>query len=206
MQDTLINIINDYGYIGILLLILIENIFPPIPSEVVLLFGGFSTSKTDMKIWLVIVMATLGSVLGAIILYAIGRVLKTERLKSLLGGRFGKITRLKPEHVDKADRWFKKYEKKAVLICRCIPVVRSLISIPAGISEMKIAPFLLLTTLGSAVWNTILVYLGAFFGEAWETGLSYVDIYVKVGIVLIIIAAIVFLLVYYTKHKKNNEQ
>ena len=161
MQQWMLIFVNQFGYLGIFLLILIENIFPPIPSEAVLLFGGALTVTTAMNVPGTILAATAGSVLGAIVLYAFGRIFQAERLKRLFAGRFGQITKLRPEHVEKAESWFRRYQGKAVLICRCIPIVRSLISIPAGFAKMPMPGFLLLTTLGSAVWNTVLVCIGA---------------------------------------------
>ena len=129
MQDWMLSFVNDYGYLGILFLIFIENVFPPIPSEAVLLFGGALTIKTSMNIPATILVATAGSVAGAIVLYALGRVFQAERLKKLLEGKFGRITHLRPDHVEKAQQWFIRYEGKAVLICRCIPIVCVTISI-----------------------------------------------------------------------------
>ena len=106
MQDIMINIMNQFGYLGIALLIAIENIFPPIPSEVILTFGGFMTTISDMKIWGVILSATIGSVLGAVVLYSLGRWLNPQRLEHWLDGRFGRILHLKKEDVQRAGKWF----------------------------------------------------------------------------------------------------
>ena len=204
MQETIIQIMNAYGYIGVFSLILIENIFPPIPSEVVLLFGGAITAMSDMSVPVVILVATLGSVVGAIVLYLLGRILKAERLRKLFSGKFGRVLRLKPEDVDKATAWFARYEKKAVLICRCVPIVRSLISIPAGVTEMNVPLFLLLTTVGSAVWNTVLVCLGAFLGAQWEKALPYFDQYSNVILVLCVIAVVALVIWWIVRnHKKG---
>ena len=181
---------NDYGYLGIFFLIFIENVFPPIPSEVVLLFGGAMTVLAGLNAPTVVIVATLGSLAGAVVLYLLGRILKAERLRRLFSGRFGRILRLKPEDVDKATAWFVKYEKKAVLICRCVPIVRSLISIPAGIAEMNFALFLFLTALGSAVWNTILVCIGSFLGTQWEMALPFFDQYSNIILALCVVAVV----------------
>ena len=186
----MIQIMNDYGYLSIFFLIFIENVFPPIPSEVVLLFGGAMTVLASLNAPIVIVVATCGSIAGAVVLYLLGRILKAERLRKLFSGRFGRILRLKPEDVDKATAWFVKYEKKAVLICRCVPIVRSLISIPAGIAEMNVPLFLLLTTLGSAVWNTVLVCIGSFLGTQWEMALPFFDQYSNIILVIAVIAVV----------------
>ncbi|MDF1495507.1 DedA family protein [Caproiciproducens sp. CPB-2] len=189
MQDGIISIINSFGYLGIFLLIFIENIFPPIPSEVVLLFGGALTLSTSMNVPLVIVFATFGSLAGAVVLYGLGRILKAERLKTLFAGKFGQVMHLKPEYVNRSTRWFSRYQNKAVFICRCIPLMRSLISIPAGCNEMNIPLFLVLTMIGSTVWNTVLVLSGAFLGSAWESALPYLSQYSTVAVIVCIIAA-----------------
>lgn len=177
MEEIIIKIINQFGYIGICLLIAMENIFPPIPSEIILTFGGFMTTFSSLHVWGVIVAATIGSVLGAIVLYILGRVLNAERLERLFDGRFGKLLHLKKEDVIKAEKWFNKHGNKAVFLCRFVPIVRSLISIPAGIARMELSSFLPLTVLGTFIWNVVLVYLGRFAGDAWHTVASYVNVY-----------------------------
>ena len=208
MQSTLIQFINDYGYIGIMLLIFVENIFPPIPSEVVLVFGGFLTTQSNMSVPLVISFATLGATLGAVALYAIGRILNRERIKKLFSGKFGKAMHLQPNDVTRAEAWFKRYEYKAVLICRCVPIVRSLISIPAGMSKMQFLPFIVLTIIGTAVWNTVLVFVGVLAGGAWEQSLKYIGWYSTAAIVLLLLAGAVVGYVYLKKRflTKNQEE
>jgi membrane protein DedA with SNARE-associated domain len=130
-----------------------------------------------MKIWAIIVSATMGSVLGAIILYTIGRLLNMERLESLVDGRLGRSLHLKKADVRKAENWFVKYGKKAIFFCRFVPIFRSLISIPAGMSNMSLKPFILLTSIGTLIWNVMLIYLGRLAGEAWRIVTSYMDFY-----------------------------
>ena len=165
MQEMVIEIMNNFGYIGIFLLIAIENIFPPIPSEVILLFGGFMTTSTDMNVIGVIIASTLGSLVGAIALYYIGKILNKERLKKIITSKYGKLLRLTPEDIDKADNWFDTKGNKTVFFCRFIPLIRSLISIPAGMSEMPMKKFLIYTIAGSAIWNTALTIAGSIVGE-----------------------------------------
>lgn len=185
MQEWIIQIMNQFGYLGILLLIAIENVFPPIPSEVILTFGGFMTTYTNMNIWGVIFVATIGSLLGAIILYSVGRLISADRLASWLNGKIGRMLHFKSEDVYKASEWFNKKGKSTVLFCRCIPIVRSLISIPAGMTKMKLGIFLLFTILGSFVWNTVLVFLGVIAGASWEKVVAGTDVYQKVTIVVL---------------------
>ncbi|RIX50284.1 DedA family protein [Paenibacillus nanensis] len=194
MEQWITEIMDAYGYLGILLLIALENLFPPIPSEVILTFGGFMTTTTDLTIWGVILFATAGSVIGAICLYGIGRLLSAERLESIVV-RYGKVLRLKPEDIQKAQAWFDKYGAWAVFLGRLIPLVRSLISIPAGSAKMNLLPFFILTTIGSLIWNIALVYVGAAVGSSWDTIVHYMDIYSNIVYVLLAMcmAAIGFL-------------
>ena len=206
MQDLIIEIMNNFGYIGIFLLIAIENIFPPIPSEVILLFGGFMTTYTSMNVIGVIIASTLGSILGAIILYYIGKILNKERLKKIITSKPGKILRLKPEDIDKADAWFDTKGNKTVFFCRFIPLIRSLISIPAGMSEMPMKKFLVYTTLGSLIWNTALTIAGSIVGENWTNILEIMDNYSHIAVVILAIIFIIAIIIFYTKRKKNIKQ
>lgn len=145
MQEIIINIMNDFGYLGIALLIAIENIFPPIPSEVILTFGGFMTTYSNINIIGVIISSTIGSALGAIILYWVGRILSKERLEKIVDGKIGNMLHFKKQDIEKANKSFEKRGKFTVFFCRFVPIVRSLISIPAGMTKMKFTPFVLLT-------------------------------------------------------------
>ena len=146
----------QFGYFGVFLLIMIENVFPPIPSEVILTFGGFMTTYSEMTRTGVIIAATAGSVVGAMILYSIGLLLDVSRLEKIID-RWGHLLRLTRKDIHRADAWFDKYGPWTVLFCRLVPLIRSLISIPAGMSNMNFPLFLLLTTVGSLIWNAALV-------------------------------------------------
>ena len=203
MQELIISIMNEFGYLGIFLLIAIENIFPPIPSEVILLFGGFMTTYSDLNIINVVIFSTLGSLLGAIVLYYIGKILNKERLKKIVSGKIGKILRLKTKDIDKADEWFDTKGNKTVFFCRFIPIVRSLISIPAGMSEMPMGKFLIYTIAGSLIWNTVLTVLGSSFGENWESILGIFDRYSHIVVLLLVIIFVVFVSIFYSKRMKR---
>ena len=206
MEEFILSMMNQFGYIGVFLLIAIENIFPPIPSEVILLFGGFMTTYSELNIVLMIAFATLGSLLGAIVLYYIGKILNKERLKKIVSGKIGKILRLKNSDIDKADEWFDKKGNKTVFFCRFIPIVRSLISIPAGMSEMPLGKFFLYTTVGSLIWNTILIVIGSIVGENWQSILNIFDTYSNIVLVLLVIIFVVGVyLFYHTKNKKKSK-
>ena len=204
MQEMIIEIMNNFGYLGVFLLIAIENVFPPIPSEVILLFGGFMTTYTALSVPGVILASTLGSILGAIILYYIGKILNKERLKKIITSKPGKILRLKPEDIDKADKWFDTKGNKTVFFCRFIPIIRSLISIPAGMSEMPMKKFLLYTAAGSLIWNSALSIAGSIVGENWTSILDIMDQYSHIILILLIIAFIIAVIVFYNKRKKSN--
>ena len=210
MQDFIINAMNQWGYLGVFLLIAIENIFPPIPSEVILLFGGALTAAAlggKLSIFWMIVAATLASLAGAILLYYIGKILKTARLKRIVSGRVGKVLRLKPADIDRADKWFDEKGNITVFICRCVPLLRSLISIPAGMSEMPMGKFILYTVVGSAIWNTILVTIGHNLGNNWESILGFFDNFSHLVVAICAVIAVVVLawwFGFYRRGKKSD--
>jgi len=203
LQAWIIQVMDRFGYIGISLLIALENIFPPIPSEVILTFGGFMTTFSKMTAWGVIIASTVGSLMGAIILYFIGRLFTTEKMEKWLNGRWGRVLHLKKSNINRAGIWFKRYEKWAVFFCRCIPVVRSLISIPAGIAKMSMWLFLLLTIAGSLVWNTTLVYLGVALGSSWEIIIGYMDSYTIITITIFGLILLVLVIIYLKKRFRS---
>ena len=205
MQEFIISLMGQFGYFGVFFLIALENVFPPIPSEVILLFGGFMTTYTSLNIALMVVAATLGSLLGAIVLYYIGKILNKERLKKIVSGKVGKVLRLKEKDIDMADHWFDTRGNKTVFFCRFIPIVRSLISIPAGMSEMPMAKFLLYTTVGSAIWNTVLIVIGNRVGENWESILGVFDQYSHIVLILLILIFVLFIVWFYTKKQKKKK-
>ena len=167
MEQFIVNVMEDFGYPGMALLIAVENLFPPIPSEVILTFGGFLTTRTALDVWWVVAWATLGAVAGALALYGVGRALGGQRMNALLAGPWGKRLGFDAEAAARAAGWFEKKGAKTVLFCRCVPILRSLISIPAGMAGINLVRFLLYTTAGSFVWNAVLVHLGAAAGESW---------------------------------------
>ena len=208
MQDFIINAMNQWGYLGVFLLIAIENIFPPIPSEVILLFGGALTAAAlggKLSIFWMIVAATLASLAGAILLYYIGKILKAERLKRIVSGRVGKVLRLKPADIDRADKWFDEKGNITVFICRCVPLLRSLISIPAGMSEMPMGKFILYTVVGSAIWNTILVTIGHNLGNNWESILGFFDNFSHLVVAICVVVAVVVLVWWFGFYRRGKK-
>lgn len=206
MQETIIDLIGQHGYLGVASLIAIENIFPPIPSEIILTFAGFMTLSSNLEPVGLILSATVGATIGALILYSIGRFLSTDRLNRFFASKYGSWLGLKPVHIEKATEFFVKYDNRAVFLGRFVPIVRSLISIPAGITKYKLRFFIPLTFFGTLIWNTALIYLGAFAGNAWAKVAATVDIFATlVGIVLIILSFFgIYKLIKLNRDKKND--
>lgn len=205
MQQFILHIIEQFGYFGVFFLILIENVFPPIPSEVILLISGFFSSYTSLSVFYMILASTLGSFLGAIILYYIGKIFNKERLKKIVNGRLGKILFLKENDIDKADEWYDNKGNKSVFFCRFVPIVRSLISIPAGMSEMPMGKFIIYTICGSMIWNTVLICLGYRLGSNWEYVLTILDKYQMLVIVILVIIFGYVIIKFYRKKRKSKK-
>lgn len=165
MNDFIISFTNSYGYIGVLILIFLENIFPPIPSELILLASGFLITKTNLNIFIMIIFATLGSLLGGILLYYLASLLNKNTLIKLINSKALRFLNLKEKDIDLSFNWFNKKGNISVLICRCIPILRSLISLPAGIFKMSFIKFLLYTIIGSLVWNSVIIVIGYVVGD-----------------------------------------
>lgn len=180
--------IGALGYLGLALLLIAENLFPPIPSEVVLPLAGFLVGRGDLSLWGALAAATLGSVAGALILYGMGR----------WGGRplvlrYGKWLRVDEKGLRTSEGWFRRYGDWVVLFARVVPVARSIVSIPAGTMEMPVLRFTLLTTLGSAVWNAILIGAGVFLGANWQAVEGWMGSYSNVVLVVGAVAVALFL-------------
>ncbi len=202
MENFIIEVMDEWGYFGTFLLIMLENVFPPIPSEVILTFSGFMTVQTDMNIIGVIVASTIGSLCGALILYYIGKILNKDRLIKIVTSKYGKLLRVKPKDIESAEEWFNSKGNITVFFCRFVPIVRSLISVPAGMSEMPIIKFLIYTFLGSVIWNTALISVGAFAGDKKDAILAMIDKASNVIFVLLILGVVGFIIWFY-KFRKN---
>lgn len=202
MQAWILTIVERFGYIGVALLILLENIFPPIPSEVILTFGGFASTYTGLVPVFLIAAATVGSMLGALLLYGLGRCLSPEKLDSILSGRVGHILHFHTEDMQMAVDCFARRGKRTVLLCRCVPIVRSLISIPAGMAGMHMSSFLLFTAIGTVIWNTVLIYAGVLAGASWEKIVSVCDSYSAIVLVALGVAAVYLLIALARRLKK----
>lgn len=205
MEIFITNIMNNFGYFGMTFLILIENVFPPIPSEIILPFGGFVSTleNSNLTIFGLVIFATIGSVLGAIILYYIGVFLNVEKLNLWLEKKSVKKLGFKKNEIDKTVKFFEKWENMAIFLGRCVPIIRSLISIPAGMVKMNLFKFILYTTFGSLIWNTLLISAGALLGENWRSVIEIVDEYQNI-IIIVFALIVLYLLVKKFKKRKVN--
>ncbi len=201
-HSTIIDFINQYGYAAIAFLIAIENVFPPIPSEVVLVFSGYLTIVSKLTVVNSIIAATLGALVGAAILYYVGRIFNVSQLKKFAETRVGKFLRLKSKNIDQAAQFFTNHGSKAILFGRCVPVVRSLISVPAGMVKYPLHRFIFLTTAGTLIWNTVLILVGKYTSESWNSILAVVGKFTSLILILFVIAASLFI-VYKIKRPKK---
>ena len=199
--NWIVGLMDTLGAPGVGIAILLENLFPPIPSEVVLPLGGFTVAQGSLNFAAVFIWATIGSVVGAYILYGVGAWLGAERLRAIADWMW----LVKASDVDKSLEWFDRHGRPSILFGRLIPGIRSLISIPAGLDRMNLLTFGLWTTLGSAVWNFILIYLGFTLGDNWEAVTTYIDQYSKVVYVLLILVMLGFLVFFIRRDVKEKQ-
>jgi membrane protein DedA with SNARE-associated domain len=183
-----VDLMETLGGPGAGLAIALENLFPPLPSEVILPLAGFTASRGSFTLVEVLVWTTLGSVVGALVLYGLGGWLGRDRLRRIIA----RIPLMRLSDVDKAEAWFDRHGYKAVFFGRMIPIFRSLISIPAGVERMNIIRFTLLTTAGSLIWNAIFVLAGFYLGENWSAVELYADVLQKIVIVAVVAAVGLF--------------
>jgi membrane protein DedA with SNARE-associated domain len=192
LSDWVVDVIDRLGYVGVALLVALENLFPPIPSEIVLPFAGFVARDGRAALPGMILAATIGSLLGAWALYGIAAWIGPDRLQTFLV-RYGRWLRLTNADIDKAERWFDRRAVVAVLLGRCVPLIRSLVSIPAGFRRMPFAVFTLYTAIGSLVWNSALISAGYALRSRWHDVEPVLDV-VQYVVIALILAAIAWLL------------
>jgi membrane protein DedA with SNARE-associated domain len=200
MLKWIMQTISSFGYVGIVFLMFIENVFPPIPSELIIPLAGFLVTKGELAFIGVVIAGTIGSVLGALPLYYLGRTIEEKRLREWIG-KYGRWLTISVDDVDRSKRWFDNYGGWTVFFCRLIPAIRSLISLPAGIQQMSIATFLLATTLGMALWTTILTTAGYLLSSNFEKVEEYLD-----PVSYFILAAIVVIYIYRVFSQKSSDQ
>lgn len=167
-------VISSFGYVGIVFLMFLENVFPPIPSELIVPLAGFMVSKNQLTFFGVVVAGTIGSVLGALPLYYLGRSVEEKRLHQWIDD-YGRWLTISVDELESSKKWFENYGGRTVLFCRLIPGIRSLISIPAGIQQMNLGLFLLASTVGMALWTTVLTAAGYLLGSNFAKVEEYLD-------------------------------
>jgi membrane protein DedA with SNARE-associated domain len=175
LTDWVVDVIDAIGYLGVAFLVALESVFPPIPSEIVLPAAGFAANDGSANVVVMVVAATLGSLVGAWVLYAIAAAVGPLRLRRFTL-RHGRWFGVRGRDLDRAESWFDDHSSTAVLVCRCVPLVRSLVSIPAGFRRMDPVRFTVFTILGSLIWNTALVGAGYVLGDNWGRVAEYVDV------------------------------
>ena len=175
MFEWITSVIARLGYAGIAALTFLENLFPPIPSELVIPLAGFVAAQGDLRLGLVIVMGSIGSLAGALVWYAIGKRVGEQRLRKWVD-RHGRWLTLSAQDVDRAQQWFQRHGAAAVFFGRLIPGVRTFVSLPAGFSSMPLGPFLLYSALGTAVWTAALAYAGVMLQANFTLLGDYIDI------------------------------
>lgn len=174
MFDFITRLIEQSGYLGIALLMFLENIFPPIPSELIMPLAGFTAARGDLSLAGVILAGSVGTVAGAMPWYYVGRHLGNERLKRW-ADRHGRWLTLKPSEIDRVDNWFDERCGRAIFFGHLIPTIRTLISVPAGVFGMGLSRFLLFTTLGGGLWTAILAGAGYLLEDSYDRVADYLN-------------------------------
>lgn len=201
MEQIITNFIGQWGYAAIFILILLENVLPVVPSEIILTFAGLMSVKSGLSILVLFIISTIASFIGLLILYYLCRLIKEESIYRFVD-KCGKWFKLKGNDVKRANDWFKRYGAWAVLLCRFIPVLRVLITIPAGINKMNVATFTMLSLLGTTIWNFALILLGRLLSDSFDVLMSGIHTYSYFMYVILII--IILYVLYRLFFKKNN--
>lgn len=192
LAEWIPNVMNQLGYWGIGLLMFLENLFPPIPSELIMPLAGFTVAKGQMDFILVVIAGVVGTIVGAFPWYYIGKFISEERLEHL-ADKYGKWISVTSKDIKKANNWFNEHGGKAVFFCRLVPGVRTLISLPAGINNMPLIPFTLYSTLGTTIWVTFLTFLGYKLGGNYELVDEYLGPVSKIILAIIVIFFILWI-------------
>lgn len=190
MAEAILNFITTNGYLGVFILMVAENLFPPIPSEVILPFIGHLAASGELALLPALAVSTLGALLGTTLWFLVGWLVPVPVLERFFR-RYGGYVAIDVKDFRKATKWFTRYELPAVFFGRMVPAVRSIISIPAGCVRMRPSVFLLLSFLGALIWNTVLISLGFVFLDDYELVATYMNpvadliIYLFIGIYLL---------------------
>jgi membrane protein DedA with SNARE-associated domain len=188
--EWMANFVEQTGYVGIALLMLLENVFPPIPSELIMPMGGFAAARGSLSLPGVVVAGSIGSLAGALFWYGVGRWIGCERLRDF-ATRHGAWLTLSPAEVDRAQTWFRRHGWLAVLIGRLVPGVRTLISVPAGIAGMPLRPFLLFSSAGTVAWTSLLATAGYMLEDHYHAVASWLNPLANVVVASLVILYLV---------------
>ena len=202
MEQIITDFISKWDYTAIFILILLENVLPVVPSEIILTFAGLLSVKSHLSIWTLLIIATIASFIGLLILYYICRLISEEKLYRFVD-RHGKWMKLKSKDLKRANDWFKKYGAWAVFLCRFVPVLRVLITIPAGINRMNVIQFTTLSLIGTTIWNFALILLGRLLSDSFDALMNGIHTYSRIMYVIIIIAVIYFVIRYLMKRRRS---
>ncbi|MBM6369641.1 DedA family protein [Staphylococcus epidermidis] len=202
MEQIITDFISKWGYTAIFILILLENVLPVVPSEIILTFAGLLSVKSHLSIWTLLIIATIASFIGLLILYYICRLISEEKLYRFVD-RHGKWMKLKSKDLKRANDWFKKYGAWAVFLCRFVPVLRVLITIPAGINRMNVIQFTTLSLIGTTIWNFALILLGRLLSDSFDALMNGIHTYSRIMYIIIIIAVIYFVIHYLMKRRRS---
>jgi membrane protein DedA with SNARE-associated domain len=192
MHEWVTNTVESLGYAGILLLMFLENLFPPIPSELIMPLAGYTAREGDLTFWNVVLAGSAGATLGAIPWYLLGRAIGPERLKNLVR-KHGRWIRVKVEDVERAESWFDRYGSVAIFVGRLVPGIRTLISVPAGFARMRLVNFCVWTILGTVLWTTFLAGSGWVLRENYSKIEPYVSTIGKLALVGVVIWIVVWI-------------
>jgi len=185
-------IISSMGYVGLYLVMFLENVFPPIPSEVVLPLAGSLTLTGRFSVFWITIIGMLGSLTGAFLFYGLGKWLGEARVRTIME-KYGRYALLSTNDLDRSLEWFDKYDDWVIFFSRMVPIVRSLISIPAGIAAMEITKFSFFTILGTALWSFLLALGGRLLGEQWPLIAEFINTYQNIVLVIVIAAVLLFI-------------
>ena len=194
------SVIEKIGYLGVALLVGLENVIPIIPSEIVQPYAGFVAQRDNKSVVLMIIVATIGSVIGSLVMYGIAAWIGPVRLRAFIV-RYGKFVGVSEHELTRAEEWFDRNAVVSVLIGRCVPLIRSVVSIPAGFRKMKLVPYIVCTFVGSLAWNVFLIGAGAMLGDNWESVTKYMSAIQYVVVAAIVIVVIRFIWTHIKRRK-----
>src|SRR4028119_1111080 len=202
MKEWILTTMGSLGYLGIGLLMFAENLFPPIPSELIMTLAGFTVSQGKMNFALAVLAGVVGTIVGAIPWYYAGKLVGEQRLKRL-ADQYGKWITVSGKDINKAQQWFNRYGNTAVLIGRLVPGVRTLISLPAGISNMPLVSFFIYSTIGTTLLVSLLTFLGYVLGNNYELVEEYLGPVSKIVLGIIIVAFVIWIVRKQQKAKRK---